>query len=135
MQPSPEPSQALPFLTAVVIAGAGLVWGKLLYRGREKAEDSLTIAQRKVQEATADEIQSRTMREERAAVLTDLRDRIRDLKDELRDVEARRETERAGSELLALQNERLQAQHKCDQHELTELRERLGREGDAGVVT
>lgn len=122
---SADLSHALPLLVPVLAAALGALGGRLLYRRREAAQDSLTIALRGVQEATAEEIHRRIEREERAATIFELRERIRDLKEDLKRAEARRKTERAGAELLALQNERLDAQRRCDRAEIEELKERL----------
>lgn len=126
MQPSPEPySSALPPLAAVLIAGAGLVWGKLLYLRREHAQESLTIAQREVQQATAAEIWRRIERDEVAEGFQHLRDRVSDLKAELEEAHSRAGAERTRLKLLELENERLHAQHRCDQAGIEELRGRL----------
>lgn len=121
MQSSSEPYSALPLLTAVVIAGAGLVWGKLLYRRREEAQDSLTIAQRDVQTATAAEIWRRIERDEVAEGFQHLRDRLSDLKGELAEAHAKAAKERTGLKMLELENERLHAQHKCDEETIRRL--------------
>jgi hypothetical protein len=103
----------------------GILGGKFLYRRRDAAQDSLTIAQREVQVATAEEIHARIERDERAAALSELRERVADLKADLQGARAAREVELARVRLLEEQNEKLQAQHKCDQAEVGELKARL----------
>jgi hypothetical protein len=125
MQSAPSLTSALPLLIPALAAAAGLLWGKFLYRRREAAQDSLTIAQREVQVATADEIRHRIEREERAAALSELRERVADLKADLQSAKGAREVEAARVRLLEEQNEKLQAQHKCDQAEVGELKARL----------
>lgn len=121
MQSSSEPYSALPVITAILIAGAGLVWGKLLYRRREEAQDLLTIAQRDVQTATAAEIWRRIERDEVAEGFQHLRDRLSDLKAELEEAHEKAGTERTRLKMLELENERLHAQHKCDEETIRRL--------------
>jgi len=126
MQPAPQHSadlaDALLRFAPYVIAFAGPVWGLLLYRRREAAQQEVSIADARVKHETAEEIEARRARDDRKAFVDELRGRIDNLRAQLQELKDERETERVRVKMLEQQNEQLNARHTCDQTTIKELR-------------
>jgi molybdopterin converting factor small subunit len=113
---------------ALAFAGpTGLLAWRQYKQGAKAAPISLELvaAQTEKELAAAEQIRRQTEREERAAALSELRERIAALKSEIQEARAEREVSRAAMRLLEKQNEDLSAQKRCAEIEIAELRSRL----------
>lgn len=122
---SADLAAALTAIVSILTVAVSVLLGKLLYLRRDKAVNTLTIAQGEVQSATVEEIHKRIERDERAAALLELRERVASLKADLKELRDEQKSSRLREQMLERQLEESNVRKKSVEIERDALIERL----------